>query len=231
MKRNQLAGLSGNAVWRLLCEAAKRAMEAGGYELARVPGRGLSNLWLFERNGKRGSASIRTTRDRWFAFPPLNKGTKWKTLDDVDVVLVAAVDDPDNPEKVEVYIFDADAVRKRFRAAYDARIAAGHRVKDNFGMWLKLDRDERGLPTSVGSGLADQRPPVATYAIADLMAVEGSAVAVPSPIVPRVSGQEPAPARTGAETISNIMAAARERVAELAGVRIEAVKLDVRIEY
>ena len=125
MKRNQFAGLTSKAVWRLLCEAAKRAMEAGGYELARVPGRGLSNVWLFERNGKRGSASIRTSRDRWFAFPPLKGGAKWKTLDDVDVVIVAAVDKADNPEKVEVYIFEADVVRKHFRAAHLARISAG----------------------------------------------------------------------------------------------------------
>jgi hypothetical protein len=203
-------------------------MEAGGYELARVPGRGLSNLWLFERNGKRGSASVRTTRDRWFAFPPLNGGAKWKTLDDVDVVLVAALDDPANPEKVEVYIFEAEAVRARFRAAYEARVAAGHRVKDNFGMWLKLDRDDRGLPTSVGSGLADQRPPVATYALADLMALESSAVTVAPPTAPAFSDQASV---RGTETISHIMAAARERVAELAGVRLEAVTLDVNIEY
>src|SRR6185295_10108864 len=122
MKRNQFAGLTSKAVWRLLCEAAKRAMEAGGYELNRVPGRGLSNLWLFERNGKRGSASVRTSRDRWFAFPPLNGGNRWKTLDDVDIVLVATVDDADNPEKIEVYIFDADNVRTRFPAAHQARL-------------------------------------------------------------------------------------------------------------
>ncbi len=230
MKRNRFAGLSSREVWRLLCEAAKRAMESGGYELNRVPGRGLSNLWLFERNGKRGSASIRTSRDRWFAFPPLNGGARWKTLDDVDIVLVAAVDDAENPEKVEVYIFDADVVRTRFRAAHQARVAAGHRVKDDFGMWLKLDRDDRGLPTSVGSGLADHRPPVAIYAIADLLAVEGSAVAVSQPGATLVPDDPPV-LRGSTETISNIMAAARERVAQLAGVRLEAVKLDVRIEY
>jgi len=236
MKRNQFAGLTSKAVWRLLCEAAKRAMEAGGYELARVPGRGLSNVWLFERNGKRGSASIRTSRDRWFAFPPLKGGAKWKTLDDVDVVIVAAVDKADNPEKVEVYIFEADVVRKHFRAAHLARISAGHRVKDNFGMWLKLDRDDRGLATSVGSGLADQRPPVASYPIAELMAVAGSALSVPAPAgslaatVASFVPDEQAAVR-GNETISHIMATARERVAQLAGVRLEAVKLDVKIEY
>ncbi len=225
MTGNQFAGLSQKAVWRLLCEAAKRAMTTAGYELARVPGRGLSNVWLFERNGKRGSASIRTTRDRWFAFPPLEGGRRWKTLDDVDIVLVAAVDNPDMPEVAEIYIFDAAMVRSRFNAAYEARVAAGHRVKDNFGMWLRLDRDDRGLPTSVGSGLADQRPPVARVRIADGIAkpeVEAPAT------VPALAEQPPTIA---GETIFHIMAAARERVAALAGVRPEAVKLDVKIEY
>jgi hypothetical protein len=203
-------------------------MESAGYVLNRVPGRGLSNLWLFEKNGKRGSASIRTTRDRWFAFPPLDGGTRWKTLDDVDVVLVAAVDRPDNPANIEVYIFDADVVRSRFQAAYEARVKAGHRVKDNFGMWLKLDRDDRGLPTSVGSGLADYRPPVATFPIADILG-EREGAAISPPTAPSLgsdsAGFQPS------DTISQVMAITRERVAELAGVRLEAVKLDVKIEY
>jgi hypothetical protein len=226
---NQFAELSNREMWRLLCDAARRALESGGYALARVPGRGLSNLWLYERNGKRGSASIRTTRDRWFAFPPLNGGAKWKTLDDVDIVLVAALDRPDDPAQVEVYIFDADIVRARFKAAHAARLAAGHKVKDDFGMWLKLDRDERGLPTSVGSGLADYRPPVATYPLAALLGQPlreaGAGSAEAAVVLPENPGIRPS------ETISAIMASARERVAALAGVRLEAVKLDVKIEY
>jgi hypothetical protein len=223
----QFGDLPNKEVWRLLVESAKRAMESAGYGLHRVPGRGLSNLWLFEKNGKRGSASIRTTRDRWFAFPPLDGGSKWKTLDDVDVVLVAAVDRPDNPSDIEVYIFDADVVRSRFKAAYEARVKAGHRVKDNFGMWLKLDRDDRGLPTSVGSGLADYRPPVATFPIADLLGEREGGLAPPSAptLAPQSAGLP------SSDTISHIMATTRERVAELAGVRLEAVKLDVKIEY
>jgi hypothetical protein len=225
MVTNQFGEIPNKMVWRLLVEAAKRAMEAGGYDLNRVPGRGLSNLWLFERDGKRGSASIRTSRDRWFAFPPTSGGRRWKTLDDVDIVLVSALDKPDKPTAVEIYIFDADAVRARFKAAYAARIGAGHKVKDNFGMWLKLDRDDRGLPTSVGSGLADDRPPVAIIPLEELLADGNLPIDAP-PTVPALR-ETPAPV----ETISHVMAATRERVAEIAGVRLEAVKLDVKIEY
>jgi len=40
---------------------------------------------------------------------PLKGGTKWKTLDDVKMVVVADVDSKDNPQKIEVYIFPAIA--------------------------------------------------------------------------------------------------------------------------
>jgi hypothetical protein len=223
MASHHFAELPNKTMWRLLVEAARQAMETNGYRLDRVPGRGLSNLWLYERNGKRGSASIRTSRDRWFAFPPLNGGQKWKTLDDVDLVLVAALDKAERPENVEVYIFDADVVRARFKAAHAARVAAGHRIKDGFGMWLRIDRDERGLPTSVGSGLADYRPPVVVYPLDELMDDHVPSMATEPAVVAETR------IRPG-ETISHIIATTREKVAELAGVRLEAVKLDVKIE-
>ena len=62
----------------------------------------------------------------------MEKGTKWKTLSDVDLVAVASVDDRDNPENIEVYLFPAADVRKRFNAAYKARTKGGLKVKDKF---------------------------------------------------------------------------------------------------
>src|SRR5437764_14728201 len=85
--------MSDQQTWSILVRAAKRALEAKGFKLTRVPGRGRSNVWKIERQGKTQRASIRTTKDRCFAFPPLKRGTKWKTLDDVDVVIVAAAAD------------------------------------------------------------------------------------------------------------------------------------------
>src|SRR4051794_5720938 len=122
---NVLEGLSETVKWHLMVEAAKRGAMADGYALDRVPGRGLSNVWMITKNGKSQKASIRTTRDRWFAFPPLDNGKKWKTLDEVDVVIVATVDDRHDPKNVEVYMFPAAEVRKRFDASFAARVAAG----------------------------------------------------------------------------------------------------------
>ena len=113
--QTNLTTCSDSRTWNILVGAATRALEGAGLAPKRVPGRGRSNIWEVEENGRRMRVSIRTTKDRWFAFPPLEKGTKWKTLDDVDIVVVAAVDDPDDPRQVEVYRFDAEEVRKRFR--------------------------------------------------------------------------------------------------------------------
>ena len=166
--------------------------------------------------------------DRWFAFPPLKGGTKWKTLDDVDVVIVAAVDDRDDPQRIEVYRFDAVEVRKRFDESYAARIQAGQTVKDNFGMWVNLDKDDRGLPASVDAGLAVVQSPVATYSIEELVGENGSETTVVSD---GGGGQsEGETSRHEPHTIAEVMDWARKRIATLSGVRTEAVKLDCRIE-
>src|SRR5271169_836389 len=65
------------------------------------------------------------------AWRPAREG---KTLDDVDEVVVAAVDNPGNPKSVQVYQFGAAEVKARFDAAYAARKKAGLNVKNDFGM-------------------------------------------------------------------------------------------------
>lgn len=218
--------------WRIMVEAAKKGAETEGYSLERVPGRGLSNIWNIKKNGKSQVASIRTTRDRWFAFPPLEKGKKWKTLDDVEVVIVATVDSKEDPENVEVYIFPADEVRTRFDAAYAARIKAGQNPKDNFGMWVALDRDTRRTATSVGSGIIDSYRPVATYSIDELLDARPDFEEEPEqedlPMSEPEVEQSSEPKLT---TIADVMSWARVKVAEIAGVATEAVKLDLKIEY
>jgi len=212
--------------WKLMVNAAKKGAETQGLALRRVPGRGLSNVWIAEKGGKKQLASIRTTRDRWIAFQPLEDGKKWKTLQNVDLVIVAAVDDREDPKNIQVYIFPAAEVRQRFDAAYKARSDEGHQNKNNFGMWVSLDTDNRGIAASVGSGLAHKYKPIATYSIAALAAEmpeddEAEAVA-------EVDAEEH---QTLPATIAEVMAWARTKVAELAGVNVDRVKLDLKVEY
>ena len=223
---NHFNDMSASQTWALLVSAATRALVNAGFAPKRVPGRGRSNVWEVEENGRRKRVSIRTTKDRWFGFPPLEKGTKWKTLDDVAIVIVAAVDDSDDPRAVEVYRFDAGEVRRRFGASYAARIDAGQKVPDDFGMWLNLDVDDRGLPASIGAGLAAAYPPIATFPLEELIAEPAAKPAVvpeDGPAVGTAATRQP-------QTIADVIDDARKHIATLAGVRTEAVKLDCRIE-
>ena len=240
----------------MLVGAATLALRGAGLAPIRVPGRGRSNIWDVEESGQHKRVSIRTTKNRRFAFPPLETGTKWRTLDDVDIVVVAAVDDYDDPRNVEVYRFDAEDVRKRFDASYAARIDAGHKVRDDFGMWLRLDEDDRGLPAGVGAGLATAHLPIATFPIERLIAESEvkmpkgdmsrftqTAAGIRVVSVPPIDNAEPPTspehgnaAGTGVvaalepRTIGEVLDRARKHIATLSGVRMEAVKLDCRIE-
>jgi hypothetical protein len=221
---NSFDGQSETVRWRLLVGAAKKAVMAQGYTLSRVPGRGLSNIWNISKDGKTHKAAIRTTRDRWIAFQPLQGGTKWKTLDDVETVVVAAVDSKDDPENVEIYIFPADEVRRRFDAAYTARANDRQTNQDGYGMWVGLDRDDRGLAVSVGSGILEHYKRIAVYSITDLLNEHAD---------DDVGGKEPEDevVEAGLSTIAEVMAWTRNRIAQLSGVQAEAVKLDLKIEY
>lgn len=218
---NEFGGLPPSKIWHVLVDAAVQAMESEGYELERKPGRGRSNIWRMKRDGQERLVSIRTTRDRWIAFPPRDGG--WRTLDDVEVVAVAAVDDVDDPQQVEVYLFPAGDVRERFTESYNARVNAGQTMRDEFGMWINLDHDDRGLPASVGSGLADHYEPIAVYPMSELMPADEE-------------GNEDAYDREGAspinepQTIADVLSSASAAIAHIAGIDPQKVKLDLRIE-
>lgn len=144
-------------------------------------------------------------------------------------MIVATVDSKEEPENIEVYIFPSDDVRKRFDAAYAARQKNGQSVKDNFGMWIGLDQDKRGIASSVGSGIIDHYECVETYAIPDLLAETKKEDAIgdagkDQEVVEANAPHEPA-------TIAEVISFARNHIARLAAVPLDAVKLDLKIEY
>jgi hypothetical protein len=204
--------------------AALRGAEENGFKMVRKPGRGLSNTWELTKAGKTRIASVRTTRDRWIAFPPLNGGKNWKTLDDVELVLVSAVDDRLNPQNVDVYLFPADEVRKRFDRSYSARVAAGHTIRDDYGMWVMLDKGDPTVPGQVGSGLASDYPAIARFSLDELQEANAEVAREVEFVAPGAADQiEPA-------TVGEVLTWARNRIASLSGVNTEAIKLDLRIE-
>lgn len=209
--------------WQLLTGAANKAMAEAGFVTKRLPGRGRSNIHEATKNGNDQRISVRTTRGRKFAFNPLEGGSKWKTLDDVDLVIVAAFDKRTNPEQVNVYKFDAEDVRAHFTDAYKARKAKKLSVTDNCGMWVSLYTEKGESARNVGSGLGDKYPPIATYPIDELRsgnneASRGNQV--------RDTGRQ-----REFSTIAEVVDWARSRISKLAGVDSSAVSLDLKIEY
>lgn len=215
---NEFLVMDNTQAWHVLVKAAKNALVGAGYEIERLPGRGRSNVWKIAKGGVEQLASIRTTQDRWFAFPPLDD--KWKTLDDVDIVVVSAVDDPEDPRNAQVYLFAADDVRDRFNAAYKARLEAGQKVRHNFGMWVCLDEDTRGIAASVGSGIATKHDPIANCSLSQIEVLDA----------PKPDDEEADEGSVTPATISSVLANAKAQIAAMAGVGIDQIRLDLKIE-
>jgi hypothetical protein len=226
---NRLKEMGQAAFRQLLGRAAIEGAKKKGYVAKRLPGRGLSNLWQLSKNGTTKIASVRTTRDRWVAFPALAGGTRWKTLDDVELVLVSAVDDPDDPQYVDVYLFPAGVVRERFDASYKARIDAGHNVPDDYGMWVKLDAGDPNVVTQVGAGLGEEYPAIARFSIDELKGAVPSA----QQNTPQAASAGTGQAIVGspaAGTVAEVLTWARSEIARLSGISSDAIKLDLKIE-
>ncbi len=227
---NRLKEMGETASWRLMVNAALEGARSQGYDLRRQPGRGLSNTYQASKDGKVHVVSVRTTRNRWMAFPPLEKGTRWKTLGDVELVLVSAADDNENPQNVDVYLFPADEVRRRFDAAYAARLKAGHKLPDNYGMWVLLDAGNPAVTNQVGSGLAEKYPRIARFSIDELEA-NGPVLAAGADdeAAAEVEVEGEPNAGTVLNTVADVLAFARSKIAELTGMPVNAIKLDLKM--
>ena len=152
------------------------------------------------------------------------------------------MDSKEEPENIEVYIFPADEVRQRFDAAYAARVKAELVVRDDFGMWVNLDLDKRDVHAAVGSGIIEKYKPVAVFSIAKLLAEKATDLPVEhnedaDEFEKRfaedgtLTGRKEDAPEPRFTTIAQVMAWAREQVANIAGVKVEAVKLDLKLEY
>jgi len=220
---NEFEQLSSHDSWQLLNRAVTRAMKEAGYELSRVPGRGRSNVHLIRKGGTTQVATIRTSRDRWIAYPPLDDGKRWKTLDDSDVVFISAVDDRHNPRNVQVYQMPKDAVREAFDKAYAEKIKTGKVVTKNFGMWISLDKID-GRVDAAAAGVLKGTKALAVYPVTELLEADGSEES-------EIADDMGSEVESGPTTIAEALAIARTQIAALAGVAPEAVKLELKIEY
>lgn len=144
-----------------LKEIAYETLAAQGYVIERVAGAGKSSMRRLLKGGKQTIATIRTTQDRWFAFPRTSDDKGWLTLDDADVVVVVSVDDKENPQFALVHMFDQADIKSRMDRAYQARMNAKRSIPVGRGVWVSLYDDDNGSPSFAGAGAGKASPPIA----------------------------------------------------------------------
>jgi hypothetical protein len=150
------------ATRRGLFAFAVQALEQEGWTVSRVPRGGKASLRQISRGKEAYRVSIRTSQDTWIAFPRDRSGKDgWVTLDDVDFVVAASVNDKLNPTEARVHMIPGDDARDRFNRAYAARRAANHIIPQGRGVWVSLYEEDGNNPVShVGAGAGLAHPPI-----------------------------------------------------------------------
>lgn len=158
-----------------LFNAALSALEADGFKVSRVEGSGKSSVRRITKGGKSSVVSIRTTQDRSIAFPRMPNDKEWRTLDEVDAVVAASVDDKENPRFANIHMLPGDEMRDRFDRTYDARKKAGHTIPIGRGVWLSLYTPEANSPVHlVGAGAGLKHAAFAKMPLDPALLISGS---------------------------------------------------------
>ena len=150
------------ATRRGLFAFAVQTLEKEGWAVTRVPRGGKASLRQITRGREVHKVSIRTTQDTWIAFPRDRSGNDgWVTLDDVDFVVAASVNDKANPTEARIHMIPGDEARDRFNRAYAARKAAHHTLPAGRGIWVSLyEKDAKDPVTHVGAGAGLAHPAI-----------------------------------------------------------------------
>jgi hypothetical protein len=139
--------------------AAISALERDGWKVERVAGSGKSSVRRITKGKESKVVSIRTTQDRSIAFPRIEGDKSWRTLDEVDAVVAASVDDKEDPHFANIHLLPGEEMRDRFNRTYEARLKAGHTIPVGRGVWLSLYANESFSPVHhVGAGAGNKHP-------------------------------------------------------------------------
>ena len=133
---------------KLLFHVGMEALQKQGWTVEREKGLGKSSVRRITKDGESKLVSIRTTQDRWIAFPP-NADGGWVTLDGVEAVIAVSLA-PKTSSEAWVHWLPAQEMRARFDQAYDARKKAGRVSPKRRGVWIPLYQRESDNPKNVG---------------------------------------------------------------------------------
>lgn len=149
---------------RTLFDLAVKALEENGWVVARGSVGGKSSVRRMSKGGQTKTVSIRTSQDQWIAFPRNDEDTAFATLEDVDYVVAATIDDRHDPRFANIHLIAGDEMRDRFARAYTARQQAGHVTPKGRGIWLSLyDQDSADPVSFVGAGAGLTNRAIARY--------------------------------------------------------------------
>ncbi len=134
---------------KLLFHYGVEALQKQGWTVEREKGLGKSSVRRITKSGDSKLVSIRTTQDRWIAFPPNPDGKGWVTLDSVEAVIAVSLA-PKTSSEAWVHWLPAKEMRERFDVAYNARKKAGRVFPKRRGVWIPLYQRESDNPKNVG---------------------------------------------------------------------------------
>lgn len=204
-----------------LIAGAIDALARDGWKVSRDKGGLRGRVRRITKDRKTLLAAIRTSQDGWIAFPRNATDSRWVTLEDVDVVVAAAIN-PERPEVGLVHLFDSKELRERFDRAYAARRAEGHQISIGRGLWVSLYHPESKDPVYyVGAGLGLLRK-----AFASIPLEEDDTVALPTEVPLAVPPNlNVADAEDGSEPLT--IAQAKRRLARTLGVPESSVRISI----
>lgn len=154
---------------------------------------------------------------------------------DIDAIVIAAVDDPANPEKIVTYPpVPRTEMLARFEAHYRARVAAGQNTSDarNF---IALDPVASAMVTGTGSGIiAGLRPlgerPIPSVGLKILRQRWPSPTITAASEVGQPSGSPPAaPAFADDEPGRSTLLDAKQRLADELHLPLSALELTLTV--
>lgn len=213
-----IGGPNKTRIRRLLVDSCIQVLKKNGWIVTKASGFGNARIHRIAKGGHSKLAAIRTTQDQWIAFPRTKDDTRWATLSDVDVVVVASVD-PDDPKFARIHMIDAHELQRRFDRAYAARIEAGHTIPIGRGVWIALYENDISEPvTLVGAGAGIANDPIAHVPLAGVDAPAVSPLAAASTTRPGTGNAD-----EGTLTIAD----AKRRLARTLGVDPSNIKITV----
>jgi hypothetical protein len=205
----------------LLFKIGVEALRKQGYEVKRIDGSGKSSVRRIAKGNQNLKVSIRTTQDKWIAFPRNGDDTAWITLSEVDAVVAVSVDNVGDPKIAQVHMLPGDDLRQRFDRAYRARIDAGYQIPLGRGVWVSLYREEADEPVvNVGAGAGLAYPPFAQVPLQPKSAAVQSEPSGNSVIEPRTVTE-----RDGEQPLT--IPEAKRRLALYLGVDPSSIKITV----